>query len=172
MPRRILDAARTMPLTILAGALLGMMLAPFGNPVQEGVLALWDQLSPVVRMEGRLVSHDETQALLHITGEKRRACIYLGINGYSRAPDGAWHDTAAQRVDAPADGRSKPVGLYDIGFWRVVLKPGATTVRVAVQHDCGGRIVTTVIAEVALPPKPPPHARVPQGALASATRPA
>ncbi len=111
----------------------------------------YDQISPVLVMTGKIVARTADTVDIHITGEKRRACAYMGIQAYGGG--GGLTDPAQvlelERIDATSSGATRPPGYYDIGVWRMNAK-GSKTIRVVTQHSCDGRIVLSTIASVTL----------------------
>ena len=107
--------------------------------------------TPVVTMQGMLLSVNERAAVGWVRGTKHRFCEYRGVQAFSIAADGVAYDALATRVDIDETGRSKPPGNYDIGHWRIQpLVADAKAVRMYVAHRCGETIVETMIANVPL----------------------
>lgn len=147
--RRSVARVGAMPWTVLAGVALGLVLAPGGGV--DWAYSLYDDLYPVVRMHGILVSNDRLNgAVLRISGDKLRPCVFLAVRPYAER-DGLLVDVNTERVDRPSDGHTKPTGSYDIGLWRVWPVTGAQRVKMFVKHSCDGRLVVTKIADVELP---------------------
>lgn len=110
-----------------------------------------ERATPIVTMSGRLVSRTPTGVVLHIAGEKHRACEYRGLQAFSVDSHGAQHDAFITRADIPETGQTKPPGQYDIGRWYITpVVRDALAVRVYVTHRCGQIAVTTMIADVPL----------------------
>ncbi len=105
---------------------------------------------PVVAMTGRLVQRDDVSVWVHIAGTKLRPCRFLAVTGYAINAGGVRRDANIERVDGiTVRGDSKPPGEYDLGLWRVwPVADDAATVLVAVEHECGGVTVRSIIAEV------------------------
>lgn len=138
--------------TIFFGVMLGVFSAPVGQTWWHYVLAIYDDAKPVVVMAGTLVQRDGPDGVvLHLAGEKKRSCRYLSMQAYTILRDGRLSDASAFRIDKPADGHSKPLGLFDLGLWRIwPVTHDAAAVEVYAHYDCDDRIVITRIATVAL----------------------
>lgn len=144
---KLINAFRAMPLTIFLSVLLGLALS-LGS---AGALQVYDSLFPVVSMTGEVVSVRDDSVVVHITGTKNRDCIYGGMQAYSVNGEGEMHDAFRERIGSQETGRTKPVGVYDIGFWRVWPTTSSSTgVRIFVQHFCSGRVVLTNVADVSI----------------------
>ncbi len=146
-PRTAIQAMRNAPWTALVAVIFGVSIAPGGG--FDWAYALYDDVSPVVSMRGKIVDRGPDQVVLHIEGEKHRHCQYITIRGYALR-DNLLHDANIERVDRPMDGHTKPPGSYSIGLWRVWPVAQATAVKVFVKHSCDGRLVTTEVADVDL----------------------
>lgn len=132
--------------TILLAIVIGVAL----SPISKVPAILYDLTFPVVVMHSKLVSRDGEYVTIHMWGEKRRGCKFLGVRGYSLSKGGELRDASIVRVDMPETGNTRPTGLFDIGHWRVWPVSGSVAMSVYSQHDCDGRILNTMIAEVAL----------------------
>ena len=141
---------------LLASALGAVTMA--GLPaIQERVLQVYDRFAPVVTMDvAKIMWRDEDAALVKMAGDKHRACKYLYIRAYARERDGALRDNVhTWRDDQAEDGSTKPAEeRIDIGIWRVDGIRGASAVVFFVSHDCGGRLVLTQMADIALTEAP------------------
>ena len=115
-------------------------------------MSIYDSLSPVVVMEGKLIKRDVDSVVVHVSGTKLRSCQFLQIDSYSVDATGRMRDANETRIDGmDYDGASKPVGEYDLGMWRIYpLGTKATGVQMYVEHSCAGRIVLTKIADINL----------------------
>ena len=146
----VIKAARTAwatPWTALVGIAIGISVAPGGG--FDWAYALWDEVNPVVRMQGVVVDRAPDAVTLHIRGEKLRTCQYLQIRAYAERDD-RLYDINHERVDRPEDGHTKPKGVFDIGKWRLWPVAGSTRVAVFTKHSCSGRLVVTKVADVSL----------------------
>ena len=107
-------------------------------------------LRPVVTMQGEITARTPNSVTVHVWGAKHRNCRFIDIAGYS-AKAGLMFDAKAVRQDMPEDGATKPVGVFDIGYWLVEPITGADKALMYVTHSCGpGDIRVTKIAEVVL----------------------
>jgi hypothetical protein len=107
---------------------------------------------PVVTMTGRMVQRDAESVWVHIQGQKHRDCRYLGLTAHSIDMAGVRRDANVERADGIRErGSTKSPGNYDIGVWRVwPVGDDAQAVLVAVEHDCSGVSIRSIIAEVRL----------------------
>lgn len=135
------------PWTALFGIVIGIAVAPGGG--FDWAYTFWDDVNPVVRMQGSIVARAPGSVTLHIKGEKLRTCQYLQIRAYAER-DGLLHDINHERVDRPEDGHTKPPGVFDIGNWRLWPVAEASRVMVFTKHSCSGRLVVTKVADVPL----------------------
>jgi len=142
-----IDTKWTVMLTVLVIVL-------FGHLITRGAISFYNKHMPVVEMTGKLVHTDGNSTLIHIVGEKQRDCKFVRIYAmYVFRGNGMLNDAFIERVSGPPpDGSTKPVGSYDLGFWRVWPTDDATKVLVFVQHECGSETVLSKIAEVPLEP--------------------
>jgi len=133
-------------------ALITVLLMVIGGHLAgSGLLSFYNKYMPVVEMTGKLVHTDGNSTLIHIVGEKQRDCKYVRIYAmYVFRGNGMLNDAFIERVSGPLDGSTKPIGSYDLGFWRVWPTDDATKVIVFVQHECGAETVLSKIAEVPL----------------------
>lgn len=132
--------------TVLFSVLLGALLGSIGP---GPLLYLYDIAVPVVNMRGQLVARGDNSVDVHMWGSKNRNCKYLGILAYSHQTNsGLLRDASITRLDRKSTGDTKPRGDFDIGVWRIAPIAGALEVLVYVQHDCDGRAVDTLIAEI------------------------
>jgi hypothetical protein len=141
-----------MPYALAFGALIGLFLSPMWSTITEVSNRQYDSLFPVVTGQARIVGREsETDAvLLKLDGEKMRACKYVGIDAYNVHADGRSSDAHIARIDRPYTGNTKPVGMIDMGVWRVWPIAGAKYISIVTQHNCGGRDVLTELARVEL----------------------
>lgn len=143
-----------MPWTLIAGVIVGVLLAPIGPTWWNSALKYYDEVQPVVRMQGYLVARAEDAVVISLSGEKLRSCDYLRIQAYAVTRAGGLEDAYIRREDMPERGDTKPVGTYSLGYWRIWPVAGAQAVRIYVQHDCNGRLVQTRLTEVSLGTRP------------------
>lgn len=139
--------ALSTPWTAALGIAAGLAIAPGGG--FDWAWALYDDLRPVLSMEGQVVSRTPTDVVVAIRGTKHRACQYLAIRAYAER-DGLLVDANSERVDRVEDGHTKPPGVYDIGNWRIWPIDGATVVKMYAKHSCDGRLVISKVAEVSV----------------------
>lgn len=134
--------------SVLFGLIVGVVVsfASFGT---ESLLKFYDEINPVVRMRGEIVQRDADAVFVRIWGEKRRACRYASLQTFGVDERGEMHFVMNQYIGSGTKG-TLPVGDVDLGIWRLWPTAGAVAVRAYAGHDCGGRLVITQIAEVAL----------------------
>lgn len=154
LARNAWDIRWSWVLSILLGAMLAPLALKWVETVVADYHAAYDIKHPIVDMRGLLVTADEESVMVHMAGtksaERAQECSYVRVLAYTRDPDGIMRDAYIKRVDMPEDGHTKPAGNFDIGTWRVWPRGNAIAVLVFAVHDCGGRQVRTMIAEVAL----------------------
>jgi hypothetical protein len=142
------------PITLVFAAFVGVMLPAAIPRIGGSALDFYDYVFPVVEMEGELAEILADSFVVHIQGEKLRGleCKYVSLQAFNIGTDGVRYDAFIERIDRQEDGRTKPAGTYDIGYWRIYpRKQGATSVQVYITHLCGDRRVLTKIADVKLP---------------------
>lgn len=146
MTRWVAEMRWTIVTTILVGVFVSSSATDY---VLAMYRAWYDDTHPVVVMHGTLVSRDDGSATIHIKGAKLRSCRFVSLHAYTDV-GGEVIDAYKARVNRVEDGSTKPVGQHDLGFWRVWPTEGAEKVMMSVLHDCNGRLITAVIAEVKL----------------------
>jgi hypothetical protein len=136
------------------GFALGGLLAVFAPIVLDVMLERYDQLNPVIDANVYVVEHNADDILVHMDGEKKRTCIYVGLNAYVPQKNGKPGSRVyLRRVDTPETGETRPQGPLDMGLWRIWPTAGAKRVELYAQHVCSGRIVTTKMADIDLTQK-------------------
>jgi hypothetical protein len=143
-----------MPFAIFVGIVFGLLFSLLMPVLGGSFLSAYDGVFPVLRMSGTIVSKDGDSVVLHISGVKLRGeeCRLVSVYGYTVDDKSMrYTDAIVQRVDMAQTGRVRDKGLYDIGLWSV--RPvGSDTKRVQVytHHECLGRAVLSIIADVSL----------------------
>lgn len=134
------------------GAMLCLVLAMWISPGGEADWAweLWDEARPVVVGQAKSVTPDGDGVLIHITGEKLRACVFGGIHFYSVDGSGRKSTIGGLRMDRPASAVTRPIGPHDFGIWRVWPTTGARAAEVWVTYRCSSRVVLNQLVVVAL----------------------
>ena len=121
----------------------------FLHMAQPHVVGYYNRTAPVIHMQGELVHTDGHSTLIHIYGSKVRECKFIRLNAYyAFKHDGRLVDAFFERVDHRIDGSTKPVGEYDLGYWRIWPTDDASKVLMFVHHECKGETVISKIAEV------------------------
>jgi hypothetical protein len=136
------------PSAIIVGCLVGLALVVWWPSIIEVADRATDAAFPVVRSQAELISHNDGAAIIRVKMSKQRDCEYKGVQAYSRQPGDVLRDAMYERVDWPLTGRTRPVGYYDIGHWKIWPTSGAAGVVLFAQHDCGGRLVSSLLADV------------------------
>ena len=138
----------SMRFTIVTAMFIGFLI----SSSQAGLWGIYDNLNPLVRMQGNLVSRDADSVLIHIAGDKLRTCQFVQLDSYATDSIGLVRDANETRVDGQAyDSASKPLGSYDLGMWRIYpLGTNAVSVQMYVEHSCSGRLVIPKIADITL----------------------
>lgn len=133
---------------VLFGIVIGVLfsLSAFGA---DSVMKFYDEINPVVTMSGEKIDQRDGAVFIRISGEKRRECRYTGLQTFGVDNRQEMHFVQAQYIGLGNKG-TLPKGALDLGIWRLWPTDGAQAVRVYVNHDCNGRLVTTKIAEVTL----------------------
>ena len=107
---------------------------------------------PIVAYKAKVLSHDSKEAIIHISGHKLRDCeVIKGSLQTYAVKDGVYFDIQEERVTG--DSSSRPVGLVDLGAWRVYPILGAQRVVMTITHDCDGHKIKSEIANVILEKK-------------------
>ena len=130
--------------------MLGLLFALLLQPITPMAKHWYETSTPVVEMIGSVVERTDEFVLIHITGKKLRACEYMHMSAFTKSDEGYLRDAFLDRIGKPIVGATKPVGLYDLGLWKVWPLEGGTHASVFVQHDCGGEPVLSKIADVSL----------------------
>lgn len=139
-----------MPITIAIGLVMGGLLSPVVIATNDWLATQYDRVFPVVEMSGTLMSHSNGEAVIALGGRKNRECGYMRIQAYSQGSDGHMHDAFITRTDTPENGETKPVGVFQLGTWRVWPLPDSKGIAVYLNHMCGSRLVITQIADIPL----------------------
>ena len=125
---------------------IGMILQPASQQLGDPLLMFYDYIYPVAKMEADIVARGPDSVDLHIYGKKQRNCTYVQMHSFAKSGD-VMTDVHQKRIDIAEQGATKPIGVYDIGVWRVWPVAGATYVLMYVHHTCNGRHVLTKIAD-------------------------
>lgn len=129
----------------------------WGGIVAAAIL-IWTTLATLVSISERLTSAFENayypvvtgwraeatrepggQTLLHVHGDKVRACKYLGEDMAVRRPDGEAQDVASAWVVDPTPGSSRRRGPQDFGLMRVFTSratPAGVEIIGVARHQC------------------------------------
>lgn len=136
--------------TIFWTAVIGVFVSSsFTDFLTASYRQLYDDTHPVVAMTGKLISRAEGKVIIHVKGVKLRQCRFITLNAYA-VKDGEYSDVYRDRINGVENGVTKQVGVYDLGQWALWPVVGAEKVVMRVTHDCGGRLLSAEIADVAL----------------------
>ena len=112
---------------------------------------LVDAVLPVVIANSVSMSKEENAVVIKIEGWKIRECTYLGVQAFAVPQNGAKVDAFLVRLDQPATNRTKPIGKFNMGTWRVWPTVGAERMVVYAAYSCdAGDWRSNKIADVAL----------------------
>lgn len=137
--------------TVAIGGLIGFLIAPVGQGLWAAALDVYDAHRPVAMIStASVVAREADAVMVEMTVRKLRDCTYIRMQAFGSSKGGALSDAYMRRIDRPEDGSTKPMGEFSIGTWRIWPVGGASSVIVYAQHDCGGRIVQTRLAQVAI----------------------
>lgn len=146
----MMGALREVRWTILTTLAIGIFLSSSATDYALTSYRAWyDDTHPVVVMSGTLVERSPSTATIHIKGDKLRNCRFVSLHAYTRKQN-VLSDAYKQRLGRIEDGSNKLVGQHDLGEWMIWPLEDADTVVMTVMHDCGGRLITAHIAEVAI----------------------
>lgn len=137
--------------SMLIGCIAGLLIVPLSDVAIDSIRGTYDDRNPVIIANGTLVAAREDWAEVAIIGDKRRACIYVAMSAYSTDRNGLLRDSYVSRVDMPSSGTTRPLGTQTLGVWRIWPVLGATSVQLWITHQCEGRLVRTMLAEIELP---------------------
>jgi len=146
----------TMPVAAAVGVLLGLVGGFAGPQLLGSAVNFYDDMFPVLTMEGTLIDAKKGEITVHIVGRKNRGeeCRLVAVYGYTYTGDKTVprKDAVAHRIDMDETRRSRTEGYYDIGFWRVwPVGDDAKSVEVWTHHECYGRPIQTKVADVNIP---------------------
>lgn len=144
---------RGMPVLLGSMALVGALLGGAVVPAVQSALEVFDTANPVIVAQATLLPSGADEVLIHLVGEKRRECQYVGLQAYTRRRGAAiLSDAYIRRVDSPETGATRPTGTFaSLGTWRIFPRADAGVVLVYMQHACSGRLVVAKVAELTLP---------------------
>lgn len=126
--------------------MIGALISPTWTIATNIVTRIYDSAFPVVTMSGKVTNRMDNFVDVQVGGEKHRPCKYVSLQAFTRL-NGVLRDSNIKRVDIPSAGDTKPLGIFNIGVWRVWPIDGGHDVVLYVSHDCDGRIVVTKITD-------------------------
>lgn len=147
--KRIADAIWDTRWTVVLTLVFTIM---FGDYAGRVGMSIYNQTADVVNMSAQVVTKDTNSIVLHITGEKLRNCRFVRLTAYyAFKGNGMLVEAFKERLDGPhPDGATRPVGMHDIGYWRIWPTDEASKVLMYVHHECSGETVLSKIAEVTI----------------------
>ena len=129
----------------------GILFAILMQPLAPVLKHVYETSAPVVDMHGVVVERTDESVLIHITGRKLRSCEFMRVTAFTANGAGELKDAYLERFSGKAqDGATKPVGMHDLGLWRVWPVAGSARASVFAQHDCNGELILSRIADVDL----------------------
>jgi hypothetical protein len=139
------------PSAVAFGSTVGLVLALFWPLLVDQAERATDHWLPVVRGAAAPVYKTDGSVTIRLTLTKLRDCKYLQVHAYSRMPNGTLRDASAARRDRAEVGVTRPAGqAFDAGLWELWPTDGAVAALLYAQHDCDGRLVSSLLAEVKL----------------------
>jgi hypothetical protein len=110
----------------------------------------WNLGVPVVAlMEADFITNTGGRAEARVTGLKVRKCHLVrgSTVGWYESPKDVWHETPFEYLNDLTPDSSRAAGWFrqSFGIWSWTELPlDSRSVRVTVQHECGGNIRTTI----------------------------
>lgn len=143
----IWHSLKQMRFTIIFGLLIGVFMAPWGTAWFNYAASEYDEQHPVVKIKADIQEKKNSHVILQMTGDKYRSCLFIRMQAFTAQGSSPLKDAYKARIDYPEGDITKPVGPINYGLWKIWPIDGADRVIVYVQHDCGGRVVQTKIAD-------------------------
>lgn len=141
---------------LFAGLIVGAILIPIVAREWDGwrdEVHRQEQIStPVIKTQVEIAGRDAASVTIHVTGEKLRACVFVGLQAFAIDKSGVMTLANIARPDNTGPRPvTRPVGRFDAGLWRIwPLDVDADSVRVYIVHNCDGVDVHSVFAQVAI----------------------
>jgi len=145
---RIITLIKDVRWSMIIIVFLLFVLAHLVTPMLTEILNDRAANAPVVKMGGILTARNDDMVTIALIGEKLRECEFVKMNAFT-VINGEMHDSNLIGPDSPVRG-TRPVGIYNLGEWRVWPTNGAEKVMIFVHHSCNGKTVFTKIADVNL----------------------
>ena len=147
----VMRGAVRSPSAVIIGALAGLIAVLWWPAIIETANRAVDTAFPVVSGDAATVARDHDAVIIAVTFRKHRDCRYERVQAYAKLAGDVKTAIYSERVDRPAESRSVPAGeTYFAGRWKLWPIDGAYGVVMYAQHDCGGRQVSSLLAEVNL----------------------
>jgi hypothetical protein len=137
-------------LALFLGATIGVFLLPLADIAVDAARGSYDDRNPVLISTGAIIERTDEHIEIAVHGRKLRACTYVSLSSFALGRDGILRDTFVLRVDMPATNATRPIGTQSLGVWRAWPVEGARSVQLWASHQCDGRLVRTLMAEVVL----------------------
>lgn len=148
--KHLLSAPYLAFLSLVFGAVLAVLVPITLDAARDE----YDRSHPVwVAQSTKVTERTADTVKLAVIGEKTRDCDLLRTWAQSLYPDKPATDAYVMREGGNAVGYiNRPVGVQDLGEFVLLGVPtDATSVVVHVEHNCGGRVVLSQLAQAALP---------------------
>lgn len=142
------------PWSVTVGVLLYALLADVLAPVREWAYSTVDDLFPVVVMKDAKVVYrtDRGEIVFKVKGYKWRECEFIAPPD---AVDDMGRDLGLQRLDKPANGKTRGVGPIAEQTWLISeIEPDAQVATVHLNYRCDGRATRSLFAQIQLKEKP------------------
>lgn len=147
---RVREFAQMWP-SMAIGVLAGLVLVPMTDLSVTALREWHDRRNPVIVVtSASVIERTEDSITIALVGEKKRECWYVGVSAFSFLPNLPQRDAYIMRIDMPASGATRPLGLQDMGTWRIWPTTGARRIETWITHQCEGRLVRSLMAGIDL----------------------
>ena len=140
-----------MPWVVLLSLFFGTCIYAYGPILRRAALDSYYSIFPVVQYKSEVIGKMvDDSVMIHVFGKKLRDCMALvnSIETYA-IRDGIYYDVDEMKVKGFVS--SRPVGIVDLGVWKVWPVQGADHIKSFILHDCDGYIVRSVVIDIRLP---------------------
>lgn len=144
-------------LSIMLGAMAMLLAVAFASTIATRALEAYDREHPVwVEPAVRIVAAEPGAVTVDVHASKVRPCRFLRLHAQAENAAGFARDARIERVDQPMVGRTKPLGLQQLGVFRISLPASSAAAAIYVENACEGR---TVVSELPIPIHAPVQAQ-------------